>query len=356
MKFNKFLTFVSTITLVACGSKVTPTEFLSVTATLLPTATRDIRSYSQSLAFRNVADGNFFILDENTSYAIDAEPIEDVDGYRWMILRGDTVLWDSYGSNNHLTQSTINFSRLGLPIMDKVVPGEPLELHLLTSIDGQWIGPVSATIYFFNNNAEYQTWLAENVSRFVYPMEGQELYPPNGYSFKIEPISGVEEYLWGFFQNNVLIWENLRDAGTLDGNEYIISTTHPAYALIQPGELEVVVRGMVDNNWTNSVVQVRVTVLAQDANCAAGWSRLAWDDDAIVTPGGQPNRVRSAPNTDPDNVLTTIYSGTVVHIVEGPWCNNGLIFWKVESDSIPGGSGWTAEGDLTEYWLAPYEP
>lgn len=356
MKFIKFLMFVSMIALVACGSKATPTDVLSVTATLLPTSTQDNQSYSQSIAFRNVAEGNFFILDGNSSYAIEAEPIEGVDGYRWMIIRGDTVLWDSYGSNNHLTQSKIHFSRLGLPIIDKIVPGEPLELQLLASIDGQWIGPVSATIYFFNNNDQYQIWLAENVSRFVYPLEGQELYPSSGYSFKVEPILGVEEYLWGFFQNNVLIWENLRDAGTLDGNEYIISTTHPAYALIQPGELEVVVRGMVDNDWTNNVVQVRVTVLAQDANCAAGWSRLTWGDDAIVTPGDLPNRVRLTPNIDPDNILTTIYPGTIVYNVEGPWCSDGLVFWKIENDTIPGGSGWTAEGDGTEYWLEPYQP
>jgi len=32
-----------------------------------------------------------------------------------------------------------------------------------------------------------------------------------------------------------------------------------------------------------------------------------------------------------------------------------LIFWKVESKSIPGGVGWTAEGDGKDYYLNPYK-
>jgi hypothetical protein len=91
-------------------------------------------------------------------------------------------------------------------------------------------------------------------------------------------------------------------------------------------------------------------------DCTAGWSRLSWGGDAIVTPGELPNRVRSAPNTNPDNIIATIYPGAIVHLIEGPWCNDGLVFWKVENESIPGGSGWTAEGNGQEYWLEPYKP
>jgi hypothetical protein len=91
-------------------------------------------------------------------------------------------------------------------------------------------------------------------------------------------------------------------------------------------------------------------------HCAAGWSRLEWGGYAIVTPGDLPNRVRSAHNSNPDNIISTLYPGAIVHIIEGPWCSDGLVFWKVENESIPGGSGWTAEGDGAEYWLEPYNP
>jgi hypothetical protein len=43
-------------------------------------------------------------------------------------------------------------------------------------------------------------------------------------------------------------------------------------------------------------------------------------------------------------------------VIEGPVCADGLIFWKVENNSIPDGTGWTAEGDGAEYWLEPYVP
>lgn len=91
-------------------------------------------------------------------------------------------------------------------------------------------------------------------------------------------------------------------------------------------------------------------------HCASGWSRLEWGMDAIVTPGELSNWVRSAPNTNLDNIISKLYPGAIVHVIEGPWCNNGLVFWKVENDTIPGGSGWTAEGDGTEYYLEPYTP
>lgn len=45
-----------------------------------------------------------------------------------------------------------------------------------------------------------------------------------------------------------------------------------------------------------------------------------------------------------------------IEILEGPICADGLVFWKIESESIPGGIGWTAEGDGKEYYLEPYRP
>jgi hypothetical protein len=75
---------------------------------------------------------------------------------------------------------------------------------------------------------------------------------------------------------------------------------------------------------------------------------------AIVSPG-DPNRVRSEPRKG-DNLIATLEAGTVVKVLEGPICADGLVYWKVESDKIPGGVGWTAEGDGKEYWLEPYKP
>jgi sugar lactone lactonase YvrE len=88
--------------------------------------------------------------------------------------------------------------------------------------------------------------------------------------------------------------------------------------------------------------------------CGVGWTRLKVGDRAVVTPGDQ-NRVRSVPQKG-DNGIGSLPVGSVMTILEGPVCADGLIFWKVSNASIPGGSGWTAEGDGKEYWLEPYNP
>jgi dipeptidyl aminopeptidase/acylaminoacyl peptidase len=92
-------------------------------------------------------------------------------------------------------------------------------------------------------------------------------------------------------------------------------------------------------------------------NCAADWTNLYAGATAIVAGGSNdpPNRVRSGPGKD-NEVIYQVYPGTLLKVVEGPVCADGLVYWKVEYEKIPGGSGWTAEGDLAEYWLKLYRP
>jgi dipeptidyl aminopeptidase/acylaminoacyl peptidase len=89
--------------------------------------------------------------------------------------------------------------------------------------------------------------------------------------------------------------------------------------------------------------------------CGAGWTRVSVGKYAIVTQGDLPNRVRSEPKVA-DNIINLLYPGSIIKILEGPVCADGLVFWKVENAAIPGGMGWTAEGDGKEYWLASYTP
>ena len=91
--------------------------------------------------------------------------------------------------------------------------------------------------------------------------------------------------------------------------------------------------------------------------CGSGWTRLEIGMYASVSDAneGDPNRVRSGPSRV-DEVITQVYAGTPLKVIEGPVCADGLVYWKVEHHSIPGGAGWTAEGDGGEYWLEPYAP
>lgn len=92
-------------------------------------------------------------------------------------------------------------------------------------------------------------------------------------------------------------------------------------------------------------------------HCASGWSRLDAGVYAVVTgrPSDPPNRVRTGPSTSSE-IIAQISPGQVVLVWEGPVCADGLVFWNVQSESISGGEGWTAEGDGSAYYLEPYKP
>jgi hypothetical protein len=91
-------------------------------------------------------------------------------------------------------------------------------------------------------------------------------------------------------------------------------------------------------------------------DCTSGWTRLtAVSQDKVSEDNPTPNRVRTEPSQVSD-VITLLPPGTVVELLDGPVCADGLVFWKVESDLIPDGLGWTAEGDGREYYLLPYQP
>ncbi|HXQ38347.1 MAG TPA: hypothetical protein VN843_30385, partial [Anaerolineales bacterium] len=96
--------------------------------------------------------------------------------------------------------------------------------------------------------------------------------------------------------------------------------------------------------------------LVQRPDCTSGWTRLQAGNEARVSQETTtPNRVRAGSSTA-EEVVVMLHPGTVMKVIEGPVCADGLIFWRVENESIPGGAGWTAEGDGSEYWLEPIVP
>lgn len=92
-------------------------------------------------------------------------------------------------------------------------------------------------------------------------------------------------------------------------------------------------------------------------DCTGGWSRLSVGIYSVVVgaPGDPPNRVRSAPDTTAE-IIALLYTDHLVLVLEGPVCADGLVFWKVSSDAIPEGEGWTAEGNGEVFWLQPVIP
>jgi hypothetical protein len=92
------------------------------------------------------------------------------------------------------------------------------------------------------------------VPKFVYPVGGQILDYEGAYRFKVRPVHAAEGYLWGFFQNGEMVWENYRDEGVLSGNEYEIHPGTLAHSKFVPGPVEVWVRAAIDGQWTEAAV------------------------------------------------------------------------------------------------------
>jgi hypothetical protein len=84
---------------------------------------------------------------------------------------------------------------------------------------------------------------------FEYPHNGQTLDYAGTWLFKVKPIANVQHYLWGFFQNGNLVWENLRDGGTYSGNEYEIYIDHPAKSKLLPGDVSIQVSADLNGEW-----------------------------------------------------------------------------------------------------------
>jgi hypothetical protein len=66
-----------------------------------------------------------------------------------------------------------------------------------------------------------------------------------------------------------------------------------------------------------------------------------------------PVRVRSGPGSA-NPIVAQVYPGIILKVIEGPVCADGLVFWRFENASLPDGTGWAAEGDLVDRYLAPY--
>lgn len=79
-------------------------------------------------------------------------------------------------------------------------------------------------------------------------------------------------------------------------------------------------------------------------------SRLEVGDTARVTfTDGAMLRVRSVPGGD---IVAQIPEGTAFDIIGGPDCQDGFVWWNIRLGN--GTTGWSAEGDLENYFMEPW--
>ncbi len=80
-------------------------------------------------------------------------------------------------------------------------------------------------------------------------------------------------------------------------------------------------------------------------------SQLHVGDRAMVSLNPPlPNNVRAQPDKN-SKFLFAIQPGDVVEITDGPGYSNNWVWWQLKTQD--GRTGWTAEGDGTDYWLVP---
>lgn len=67
------------------------------------------------------------------------------------------------------------------------------------------------------------------------PSDGQTINYNGDLAVHVEPVEGASGYLYGFFQNSDMVWENYANERHLSGTDYNISVNTPGHAAIQPG-------------------------------------------------------------------------------------------------------------------------
>lgn len=112
---------------------------------------------------------------------------------------------------------------------------------------------------------------------------------------------------------------------------------------------------ITDLNTVKPIWSPVMTTASIRQNCTNGWTRFTIGGFVHNPPGESPNRIRSEPNSSAA-IEGQFLAGETYILLDGPVCVDSLIFWEIADPRLPGGSGWTAEGDGSEYWLEPYSP
>lgn len=89
---------------------------------------------------------------------------------------------------------------------------------------------------------------------FLFPVNGELIDYSSTWVFQVEPIPNATGFLWGFEQNGVLVWENYRNEGALSGPTYTIAEGSYAHSLFTTGALQVWVRALIYNEWTDLTI------------------------------------------------------------------------------------------------------
>lgn len=124
-----------------------------------------------------------------------------------------------------------------------------------------------------------------NAPEMDYPQNGQTIDLEGAYMFKVKPVTGASGYLFGLFQNNVMVYENLRDGKSLSPNgEFALRENSPFHAKFKAGSIKVMIRALINGQWSNAR---EITINLKPRPIASPTST------PIATPSQSPNPISS---------------------------------------------------------------
>ncbi|NJP07035.1 MAG: hypothetical protein HC837_16150 [Chloroflexaceae bacterium] len=184
--------------------------------------------------------------------------VPGASGYLWGFFQDDRMVWENLGNTGKLNgpEYAIHPDDVAHGLFH---PG-PVVVMVRAQVNQNWTEAAVITIHLEITQSDpdpdpYPIPPSQlQRPQFIYPLHGQVLGYDGSYMFKVTDVPGASGYLWGFFQDDRMVWENLGNTGKLDGPEYAIHPDNPAHNLFHPGPVTVMVRGQVNNQWTEAAV------------------------------------------------------------------------------------------------------
>lgn len=127
------------------------------------------------------------------------------------------------------------------------------------------------------------TQVSYQAPEMVYPKDGQVLDLEGAYMFKVKPVSSASGYLFGLFQDQVMVYENYRDHRILSSNgEFAVWESNPYHNKFHKGELKVMVRTLINGQWSDAR-EITVQLRPRNANAPAAGSNTPDKPNVTVT-------------------------------------------------------------------------
>lgn len=189
-----------------------------------------------------------------------------------------------------------------------------------------------------------------SMPNMVYPQDGQTLGygAPNQYLFKVTQVAGATGYLFGFFQNGVLVYENWRDDKQLsrDGEFGVVPGTY-GYSRLQQGDVEVWVRAYNGSVWSDPKI---ITIHLVPTGTQASGLRVISPNGGETLTVGQQYTIRWSASPDIKwvdiSLQTSSYPGVdsigtsssnrVGNIMPPILAQQGSVAWTVDQATLDG--------------------